>query len=211
MLSKKYLREMTLPEDLTNDNIFRAMKDTQDFFKIIRENAGINLASIVQANNFSGIVSNVFTKKLSDISIYYLNDEKAYPDLLHESKPVGIEIKATKKPFKGGEGHNGHSGWHIVICYKTFDNGDIEFIQVEVANLIGYEFENSDWKYLGSKRNENNSQRTETYITNNIGTAKLRDGTAYLNTDEIKITPQLQKNREKLSSVLPIPKYSPFS
>ena len=211
MLSKKYLREVPLPEDLTNDNIFRAMKATQDFFKTIRENAGINLASIVQANNFSGIVSNVFTKKLSDTSIYHLNDEKAYPDLLHESKTVGIEIKATKKPFKGGEGHNGHNGWHIVVCYKIFDNGDIEFIQIEVANLIGYEFDNSDWKYLGSKRNENNSQRTETYTTNNIGTAKLRDGTAYLNTDEIKITHQLQKNREKLSYVLPIPKYSPFA
>lgn len=211
MLSKKYLREVPLPEDLTNDNIFRVMKDTQDFFKMIRENAGINLASIVQANNFSGIVSNVFTKKLSDTSIYNLNDEKAYPDLLHETKSVGIEIKATKKPFKGGEGHNGHSGWHIVICYKIFDNGNIEFIQVEVANLIGYEFDNSDWKYLGSKRNENNSQRTETYITNNIGTAKLRDGMAYLNTDEIKITPQLQKNREKLAYDLPIPKYSPFA
>ena len=210
MLSKKYLREIPLPEDLTNEDIFRAMKDTQDFFKVIRENAGINLASIVQSNNFSGIVSNVFTKKLSDTSIYNLNDEKAYPDLLHESKSFGIEIKATKKPFKGGEGHNGHSGWHIVVCYKIFHNGDIEFIQVEVANLIGYEFDNSDWKYLGSKRNENNSQRTETYITNNIGTAKLRDGTAYFNTDEIKITPQLQKNREKLSSALPIPKYSPF-
>ena len=211
MLSKKYLREVPLPENLTNDNIFRAMKDTQDFFKTIRENAGINLESIVQSNNFSGIVSNVFTKKLSDTSIYHLNDEKAYPDLLHESKQVGIEIKATKKPFKGGERHNGHSGWHIIICYKIFDSGDIEFIQIEVANLIGYEFNNSDWKYLGSKRNENNSQRTETYITNNIGTAKLRDGTAYLNTDEIKITPQLQKNRVKLSSVLPIPKYSPFA
>ena len=211
MLSKKYLREVPLPEDLTNQNIFSALKDTQDFFKIIRENAGINLSSIIQSNNFSGIVSNVFTKKLSDTIIYHSNDERAYPDLLHESKSVGLEVKATKKPFKGGEGHNGHSGWHIVVCYKIFDNGDIEFIQVEVADLIGYEFDNSDWKYLGSKRNENNSQRTETYITNNIGTAKLRDGTAYLNTDEIKITPQLLKNRYKLSSVLPIPKYSPFA
>ena len=211
MLSEKYLRKVPLPEDLTNDIIFRVMKDTQDFFKIIRENAGINLASIVQSNNFSGIVSNVFTKKLSDTSIYRLNDEKTYPDLLHESKLVGLEVKATKKPFKGGEGHNGHSGRHIIICYKIFDNGEIEFIQIEIANLMGYEFDNSDWKYLGSKRNENNSQRTETYLTNNIGTAKLRDGTAYLNTDEVKITPQLQKNREKLSSALSIPKYSPFA
>ena len=205
------MRDVPLPEDLTNEDIFRSLKDTQDFFKTIRENAGINLASILQANNFSGIVSNVFTKKLSDVSIYRLNSEQTYPDLLHEINLLGLEVKATKKPFKGGEGHNGHSGWHIIICYQIFDNGDIEFIQVEVANLIGYEFENSDWKYLGSKRNKNNSQRTETYITNNIGTAKLRDGTAYLNTDEIKITSQLLKNRGKLSDILPIPNYSPFA
>ena len=178
---------------------------------MIRENTGLNLSTIIQANNFSGMVSNVFTKKLSDISIYRANNERTYPDLLHESKSIGLEVKATKKSFKGGEGHNGHSGWHIIICYKIFSNGDIEFIQVEIAELIGYEFDNSDWKYLGSQRNQNNSQRTETYVTNNIGTAKLRDGIVYLNTDEIKITPQLKKNREKLSSVLPIPKYSPFA
>ncbi|MBR2773436.1 MAG: hypothetical protein IKK13_00580 [Clostridia bacterium] len=211
MLSEKYLRNVPLPEGLTQKNIFDALQRTQELFKMIRENTGLNLSTIIQANNFSGIVSNVFTKKLSDISIYRANNERTYPDLLHESKSIGLEVKATKKSFKGGEGHNGHSGWHIIICYKIFSNGDIEFIQVEIAELIGYEFDNSDWKYLGSQRNQNNSQRTETYVTNNIGTAKLRDGIVYLNTDEIKITSQLKKNREKLSSVLPIPKYSPFA
>lgn len=210
MLSEKYLRNVPLPDDLSQENIFDALKSTQELFKMIRENTGLNLSAIVQANNFSGMISNVFTKKLSDISIYHANNERIYPDLLHESKSIGLEVKATKKPFKGGEGHNGHSGWHIITCYKIFPNGDIEFIQVEVAELIGYELENSDWKYLGSRRNRNNSQRTETYVTNNIGTAKLRDGTVYLNTEEIKITPQLKKNRAKLSDVLPIPKYSPF-
>lgn len=211
MLSTKYLRNVPLPIGLSNDDIFNALQETQELFKMIRENAGINLSALIQANNFSGMVSNVFTKKLSDFSIYRPNNERSYPDLVHEIESVGLEIKATKKPFKGGEGHNGHSGWHIVTCYKIFDNGDIEFIQVEIADLIGYECPNSDWKYLGSQRNSNNSQRTETYVTNNIGTAKLRDGTAYLNTDEIKITSQMRRNREKLSSVLLIPTYSPFA
>ena len=157
------------------------------------------------------MVSNIFTKKLSDISIYRMNDEKIYPDLVHKTKSTGLEIKATKNPFKGGEGHNGHSGWHMIVCYKVFADGDVEFIQVEVAELIGYEHENSDWKYLGSKRNTNNSQRTETYATDAVGTAKLRDGTLYLNFDEIKITPHLKRNRKKLSDVLPIPRYSPFA
>ena len=200
-----------MPDDLTNENIFGALQATQKLFKMIRENTGINLSAIVQANNFSGMVSNVFTKKLSELGVYHANNERAYPDLVHESKATGLEIKATKKPFKGGEGHNGHSGWHIVVCYKIFDNGDIEFVQVEVAELIGYEFADSDWKYLGSRRNGNQSQRTETYVTNSVGTAKLRDGTVYFNRDAIKITPQMKRAREKLSDVLAIPNYSPFA
>ena len=200
-----------MPDDLTKKNIFDALQATQELFKLIRENTGVNLSAIIQTNNFSGMVSNVFTKKLSEFSIYRSNNERVYPDLIHEFKATGLEIKATKKPFKGGEGHNGHSGWHIVVCYNVFDNGDIEFVQVEVADLIGYEFADSDWKYLGSRRNGNNSQRTETYITNRVGTAKLRDGTAYLNFDAIKITPQMKRAREKLSACLPIPNYSPFA
>ena len=56
---------------------------------MIRENTGINLSSIIQANNFSGMVSNVFTKKLSEFSIYRVNNERAYPDLVHELSMTG--------------------------------------------------------------------------------------------------------------------------
>lgn len=211
MLSPKYLRKVPLPEGLTNENIFIALANTQELFKMIRENTGLNLSAIIQANNFSGIVSNVFTKKLSETSVYHSYSEQSYPDLMHELKPIGLEVKATKKAFKGGEGHNGHSGWHIIVCYRIFDNGDIEFMQVEVAKLTGYECEKSDWIYQGSRRNSNNSQRTETYITNNIGTAKLRDGTVYFNFDELKMTAQLKRFREKIADVFPIPPYSIFA
>lgn len=211
LLSVKYLRTVPLPDDLDNQELFNALQSTQEFFKMIRENTQINLSSLIQSNNFSGIVSNVFTKKLSEFSLYHSNDERSYPDLIHESKGIGLEVKATKKPFKGGEGHNGHSDRHIVVCYKLFDNGDIEFIQVEIADLIGYEHKNSDWSYQKSQRNSNNSQCTETYVTNNIGTAKLRDATVYFNSDEIKITTQMKRIREKLSPYLPIPKHSLFA
>lgn len=206
-----YLRTVPLPEDLTNEDIFNALQNTQAFFAMIRENAGINLSAIIQANNFSGIVSNVFTKKLSDVSIYHSYHDQRYPDLMHASKSIGLEVKASNKPLKGGEGHNGHSGWHIVVCYHVLTNGDIEFIQVEIANLIGYECDNPDWKYQGSQRNNNNSQRTETYITTPIGTAKLRDGTVYLNPEYVKITPALLSHRKKIVGTLPIPPFSPFA
>lgn len=210
MLSREYLRDVPLPVDLTNNDIYCALKETQDFFTLIRERTGINLSEIIQANNFSGVVSNVFTKMLSNNSVYKSYHDQRFPDLMHEDHPIGLEVKASNKPMKGGEGHNGHSGWHIVVCFETLDNGGIEFVQVEIAELIGFENPNSDWKYQGSSRNKNNSQRTETYITSNVGTAKLRDGTLYLNSDKVLISSSLKKNRENLRVRLPIPSFSPF-
>lgn len=210
MLSRAYLRDVPLPEDLTKEQILEALESTQDFFRLIRTSSGIILSEIFQANNFSGVVSNVFTKKLNDVSPYKSYHDQRYPDLMHETRNIGLEVKASNKPLKGGEGHNGHSGWHIVVCYQILDNGDIEFVHVEIADLVGYELPNADWKYQGSKRNENNSQRTETYITTNVGTAKLRDGSVYLNPEYVNITTSLKRNRESIENELPIPPFSPF-
>ena len=210
MLSRAYLRDVPLPEDLTKEQILEALESTQDFFRLIRTSSGIILSEIIQANNFSGVVSNVFTKKLNDVSPYKSYHDQRYPDLMHETRNIGLEVKASNKPLKGGEGHNGHSGWHIVVCYQILDNGDIEFVHVEIADLVGYELPNADWKYQGSKRNENNPQRTETYITTNVGTAKLRDGSVYLNPEYVNITTSLKRNRESIENELPIPPFSPF-
>ena len=210
MLSRAYLRDVPLPEDLTKEQILEALESTQDFFRLIRTSSGIILSEIIQANNFSGVVSNVFTKKLNDVSPYKSYHDQRYPDLMHETRNIGLEVKASNKPLKGDEGHNGHSGWHIVVCYQILDNGDIEFVHVEIADLVGYELPNADWKYQGSKRNENNSQRTETYITTNVGTAKLRDGSVYLNPEYVNITTSLKRNRESIENELPIPPFSPF-
>lgn len=210
MLTKNFLnKNVILPPQLTADEIFDALQKTQEFFTLIRVQTGINLSKIIQSNNFSGVVSNVFTKMLNDVSNYKSFDDQRYPDLKNENNGIGLEVKASNKPLKGGEGHNGHSGWHIVVCFKTLENGDIEFLQVEIADLIGYGKPNSDWKYMGSKRNANDSQRTETYVTNEVGTAKLRDGSVYLNKEEVKITSMMKKARNKVSGQ-PIPSYSPF-
>ena len=211
MLQRQFLRDVPLPDDLKPEEIFRAMQKTRELFRTIRESADIRLDEIIQANNFSGIVSNVFTKMLGEVSAYKPYHDQKYPDLKHESKGIGLEVKASNKPMKGGEGHNGHSGWHIVVCFQVMEDGDIEFSQAEIANLIGYERGHSDWQYQGSRRNSNQSQRTETYVTTKIGTAKLRDGTVYLNPALAPVTPALRRNRQGLASVLPIPDYSPFS
>lgn len=208
MLDSRYLRNVPLPPDLTHQQLFKAMYETQEFFKNIRVSSGVILSKIIQANNFSGVVSNVFTQMLSDNSGYKSFHDQKYPDLKHESHFTGLEVKATNKAMKGGEGHNGHSGWHIIVCYTILPSYDIEIIQLELADLIGYEHGIlSDWKYQGSSRNENNSQRTETYITTNVGTAKLRDGSAYINTEYISLK-SLTTHRKKVP--LEIPNFSPF-
>lgn len=61
MLDRKYLRDVLLPENLTKESIFLAMKDTQNFFKTINSKTGIKLSQLIQKNNFSGVVSNLFT------------------------------------------------------------------------------------------------------------------------------------------------------
>lgn len=206
-MDKKFLRDVPLPEDLTNDQIYEAMLQTQSLISDISNATGVALANIIQANNFSGVVSNIFTKKLSDLSCYKEFSEQRYPDLLYTEKNIGLEVKASNKPWKGGEGHNGHSGWHIIVCFEKQTNGEIEFVQAEIARLNGFEEKDSDWKYQGSKRNSNNSQRTETYVTTAEGTAKLRDGTVYLD-PKVNPTKGMITAREKIGMV--VPSYSPF-
>ena len=102
MLCEKYLRNVPLPDDLTNDNIYQAMRKTQDIFALIHENTGLNLTDFIQANSFSGMVSNIYTKMLGEISVYRPYHDQRYPDLMHENKKIGLEIKASNKPMKGG-------------------------------------------------------------------------------------------------------------
>lgn len=212
MLDRKYLRDVLLPENLTKESIFLAMKDTQNFFKTINSKTGIKLSQLIQKNNFSGVVSNLFTHYMGEHSLYKPYSDQEYPDLMYAEKNIGLEVKACINYKKGGESHNGHTGWHIIVCYTILDDGNIEFIQALIANINGYEMGEgiSDWVYCKSKRNSNNSQRTETYVTNSIGTNKLRDGAVYINTDIIQYSKQLKSARNKLKDILPVPPYSPF-
>jgi hypothetical protein len=99
-----------------------------------------------------------------------------------------LEIKATVQIGKGGESHNGHSGWHTVICFEVTETG-IEFLHVMFAILNGHNTHDPDWKYVGSKVNDQTgSRRTETYNTNLYGTTKLRDGSVFLNPGKISFT-----------------------
>lgn len=174
----------------------------------LRLGTGSPLINFIQANSFSGIVSNILTDSLDQISPYRHNHDQRFPDLKNSSNGVGLEMKASNKPGKGGESHNGHGGWHMVSCFDLDErSGNILFVHIEVAELVGHIDElEGDWHYCGSTVDEETgSQRTETYYTTGRGTSKLRDGSAYLDTDRVTNWKHWQHDRS-----YPIPSHSPL-
>ncbi len=209
-----FIKKASLPPRLSIDHIESALNDTHKVVRLINTTlkrvSGRPLSAYIQGNNFSGIVSNILCDSFSRLTPYKHNHDQRYPDLVCKSKDnqliAGLEVKSTVRPGKGGESHNGHSGWHVVACFSLDkDSGDIRFVHVMFADLMGHDKPGSDWKYVGSKVNEaTGSQRTETYVTTGIGTAKLRHGTVYLDSDVVKIA------RWRTSSDVPATDHSPF-
>jgi len=209
-----FIEKASLPPRLTLSGLEAALNETHKIIRLINTTltkvAERPLSAYIQGNNFSGIISNILCDALSRLTPYKHNHDQRYPDLICKSEKgsqvAGLEIKTTIRPGKGGESHNGHSGWHMVACFSLDKaSGDIRFVHVMFAELMGHGKPKADWKYVGSKVNEaTGSQRTETYTTTPAGTAKLRHGTVYLDTAAINIT------RWRTDSSNPAPAYSPF-
>lgn len=185
--------DVPLPEGLTLSQLEAAMNQTQSIFNLINRNmlleVGRPLRDFIQGNHFSGLVSNIFSDAMDANSLYKHNHDQRYPDLINKAADngngVGLEVKATINVGKGGESHNGHSGWHTVVCYEITNTG-IQFVHVMFAVLNGHKEIDPDWQYLGSRENsETGSRRTETYITVLKGTTKLRDGTVFLDPGKV--------------------------
>ena len=196
-----FRQTVPLPPGLKIEALSRAMLKVQYLIaqlnsRLIDIGAG-PLRSLVQGNNFSGIISNLLTKTLDEYSLYRDNSEQRYPDLIYiqGAESVGLEVKATKNVGKGGESHNGHSGWHLIACYEFCGvMHNIRFIHMMCADLSGHNENEPDWKYLGSRVNsETGSQRTETYVTNLYGTTKLRDGSVFLDDTAVSFSRWKQK------------------
>lgn len=195
LVNPAYLRrEVPLPPGLTHDHVAAALNHTMGVIHKINRNmqleVGLPLQGLIQGNNFSGLVSNVLSNSMDACTPYKHNHHQRYPDLVvrDEAGEIvhGLEIKTTIQVGKGGESHNGHSGWHLVACFNFRDDGDVRFIHAQFADLVGHQYPGADWTYVGSKTNaETGSRRTETYNTTLQGATKLRDGSAYLDPDFI--------------------------
>lgn len=209
-VSKEFFRRtVPLPGALTYEQLEGALNQTQAIFYLINRNmlaeVGRPLQDLIQGNNFSGLVSNVFSDAMDQNTVFKHNHDQRYPDLICQETKTGLEVKATIQVGKGGESHNGHSGWHTIICFERTDAG-IEFIHVMFAKLMGHQEAGADWKYVGSKVNEETgSRRTETYNTTGEGTTKLRDGSAYLVPRKIDYSRWRQQRKGK------VPAYSIFA
>ena len=203
----KYFRpQVPLPPGMKLAHLEAAINATQSIVSGINANlltAGAKpLPEYIQGNNFSGLVSNMLCDALNDHSPYKYNSHQAYPDLINAAakvagKPAGLEIKSTIQIGKGGESHNGHSGWHLVACFQIeAKTGNIRFIHLMFAVLNGHTHAEPDWKYVGSKVNaETGSRRTETYNTTLIGLTKLRDGSAFLDPTAVDFKRWRQQRR----------------
>lgn len=192
-----FRQQVPLPTGFSVPHIEAAANLTQSIIHRINTNmaleVGQTLQSLIQGNNFSGLVSNILTNSIDQCSPYKHNHDQKYPDLIFRNKitgkEIGLEVKTTINVGKGGESHNGHSGWHLVACYNFLKNGDIQFVHMMFAELVGHQEADADWSYVGSKVNsETGSRRTETYITNLQGTTKLRDGSVFLEPEKINFS-----------------------
>jgi transcriptional regulator with XRE-family HTH domain len=196
-LNRDYFRpQVPLPPGMKTSHLEAAMNATQSIVARINANllaSGAKpLPEYIQGNNFSGLVSNVFCDALNDHSPYKHNSHQAYPDLINPAvkkggKPAGLEVKSTIQIGKGGESHNGHSGWHLIACFQIEpQTGNVRFIHLMFAVLNGHNQTEPDWTYVGSKTNATTgSRRTETYNTTLAGTTKLRDGSVFLDSTAI--------------------------
>lgn len=197
-LDRSFFRpQVPLPDGLSINHIEEAANLTQSIIRRMNRNmtieVGLPLQGLIQGNNFSGLVSNIFSNSMDQCSPYKHNHDQRYPDLINKTanggRSEGLEVKTTINIGKGGESHNGHGGWHVIACYNFLPNGDIVFVHIMFAQLEGHQSNSPDWSYVGSKVNEaTGSRRTETYTTNAKGTTKLRDGSIYINTDIVNFS-----------------------
>ncbi len=180
-------RSVPLSKGLTHDQLEIALNRTL----AVLDQIGLNPeAGDIQANIYSGAVSNIATKAIAEASDFVQNKDTAHPDLynprLNQADPDwGLEMKATHQVGKGGESHNPGQGWFMIVVYKVV-NGQTAIVQVEIASL-----KSEDWT-IHERGAE--SKRTRTAVTKAAATQRLRENSVYL--DPEHVTPVLRKIRE---------------
>lgn len=176
-----------LPQGLTHNQLEAALNRAM----AILDQIGLDPdAGDIQANIYSGVVSNIVTKAIAEVSDFVQNKDTQHPDLFDPRLPKGhrdwgLEMKATKQMNKGGESHNPGHGWFMIVVYQVV-KGKTYIVQVEVAEL-----EREDWTI--HDRNPD-SNRTRTAVTKDYATQRLRANSVYLDPDYVTSVRSAAKN-----------------
>jgi transcriptional regulator with XRE-family HTH domain len=108
-----------LPTGLTHNQLITALNRASAILNQI----GLDPESgDIQYNIYSGVVSNIVTKAISEASDFVRNKDTDHPDLYNPNLPrdhpdAGLEMKASNQLGKGGESHNHGHGWFMVVIY----------------------------------------------------------------------------------------------
>jgi transcriptional regulator with XRE-family HTH domain len=85
--------QVPLPEGLSVAHLRAAMNQTQAMIHTMNRNmteeVGSPLQGLIQGNNFSGLVSNIFTNCMDQCSLYKHNHDQRYPDLIYKAGNSG--------------------------------------------------------------------------------------------------------------------------
>ena len=134
------MRDVPLPTGLTLDHLADALDETQRVIRLLNQSlvraGGRALPSYIQANNFSGIVSNILSDSFDRLSPFKHNHDQRYPDLINKDKDgneiEGLEVKSTIQVKKGGESHNGHS-WFAAKKSMTGEMRRVEIFALSTS------------------------------------------------------------------------------
>ncbi len=173
-------RAVLLPAGVTHDQLETALNRAVAILNQI----GLNPENgDIQANIYSGAVSNLVTKSIAEETAFIQNKDTNHPDLYNpelspDAPDWGLEMKATNKANKGAESHNPGRGWFMIVVYKVISE-QTHIVQVEVARL-----EHDDWTI---HERGTASNRTRTAVTKENATRRLRENSVYLNPEHVRV------------------------
>ncbi len=162
------------------------------------------LEDLMLGNSFSGLLSEILVKNLSDCSKNLIRNLKVggHPDLIkpgvYEGDSVlrasrGIEVKTSKQ--KGGwQGHNPEDCWILIFRYalgKPDDERQV-FLPTEFVQVLAAYTTKSDWSFSGRS---GASRRTITASLTRGGVLKLRRNPVYQNPKYIVARSNADKKR----------------
>jgi len=210
-VQERFFRDVPLPPGLTNEHLREAMNQTQ--WMIIRINrslrfgTGLPLINFIQANSFSGIISNILTDSLDQISPYKHNHDQRFPDLGNPLNGVGLEMKAsTSRGREVKATMDTVDGTWCPVLNWTRCRGIFYSYTSKWPNWLDMLMNRKGTGIIAAQQSTRRQAVGEQRLTTRLAVErKLRDGSVYLDTDRVA-----NWKRWRHDKSYPIPPHSPL-